>query len=253
MRLIQNVSTNPHTWTLELTLLAVNGQAVPVSGGSPILQLVGSIPGAVSGTASNALNGILGRAGAKQQKSTPSTQNVMPAVSGTRVFVPAGSDVTFVVAQNTQQTQSVQTTQVGQTTQPGQTTQSMQTTQPGQTTPSSNTTVVYENIQYQLQSCQREAPHIICQIQITNLGSADAYLNGGQGSYYVDQAGNKVGASFRKIANCAGWGNCQLLPGVAMAGRFEFMDQEGHSTQLVRLLIGENGKAVAQFAGVPVQ
>jgi hypothetical protein len=38
-----------------------------------------------------------------------------------------------------------------------------------------------------------------------------------------------------------------------MAGRFEFMDQEGHSTQLVRLLIGENGKAVAQFAGVPVQ
>ncbi|HEY7392932.1 MAG TPA: hypothetical protein VH640_30710 [Bryobacteraceae bacterium] len=38
-----------------------------------------------------------------------------------------------------------------------------------------------------------------------------------------------------------------------MAGRFEFLDEGGRATQLVRLQIYQDGKAVAQFTNVPVQ
>jgi hypothetical protein len=198
------------------------------------------------------------------------------------VYVPAGSEVQFVIAQSPQtataggtaapaaatntvpaqpsatatNTVPAQPPATATSTVPAQPSATATSTVPAQPSATASTpgssTVVYENIQYQLQNCQREAPHIICQVQITNLGGADAYLVGGQGTYYFDQAGNKVGASNRAIANCAGWGRCQLPPGIAMAGRFEFLDVQGHATQLVRLQIVQSAKAVAQFTQVPV-
>jgi len=251
---------NPPTFALSLVSLTVNGQTIAVSGGSPSFSYIGAVAGAATSAVSSTIGGILNR-GAKP--AAPKPVAVTPAVSGSRVFVPAGSDVTFAIAQ---------TPQTAQTSQPGQTPPpapgSTPPPAPGSTpppAPSTNstppqqqstvpgsTTVVYENIQYVLQGCKRQAPHIICNIQITNQRAADAWLSRGQGSYYVDQAGNRVGASNRGIANCGGWANCQLLPGIAMAGRFEFVDEEGHATTLKRLSIEQSGKAVAQFTDVPV-
>jgi hypothetical protein len=113
--------------------------------------------------------------------------------------------------------------------------------------------VLYENIQYELQSCAREAPHIVCTLQITNLNATDARLGGGSASYFIDQSGNRVGASNRSIANCVGWRACELVPNLATAARFEFLDQGSASTTLTRLLIVQNGKPVAQFTNVAVK
>lgn len=274
----------PRTYSLSLTSVAVNGQTVKVSGGSPTFTSMSTVAGVADNTVNSTLSGV-GNKGQRGKRKTAATRT--PVVSGTRLYVPAGSDVEFVLDGTPLKGQASQTAAAtGTSTQPAAPTTtgssaapSQQTTagtpasgttpaQPTTTTaagslaapapPTSSTssagsnTVVYENIQYQLQSCQREAPHIVCQVQITNLNTADAMLNGAGGTYFVDQAGNKVMTLNRSIANCKGFGRCQLLPNLAMAGRFEFMDQEGHATTLSRLLIAENGKPVAQFTEVPV-
>jgi hypothetical protein len=43
--------------------------------------------------------------------------------------------------------------------------------------------------------------------------------------------------------NCGGFGRCQLLPGIAMSGRFEFVDEGGSARQLVGLQIEEDNKS----------
>jgi hypothetical protein len=218
------------------------------------------------------LNGGFPSPGKKQQQ-TQNTGNTptKPSTSGARVYLPSGSEVIFVLGQTQNQQLANQEARPGLGT---NTTGQQAITSPGQITPDArtqataapaggstataapaqgNNSVLYENILYQLQGCQRQSPHIVCNLQITNQRAVDAFLRGGQASYYVDQAGNKAGTSMRKIANCIGFGNCQLLPGVAMAASFEFVDEEGHATNLVRLAIAESGKYVAQFNNVPIQ
>jgi hypothetical protein len=248
-------------WTVALTSVTAGGQAVAVTGGSPSLG-AGSVTASAASAVQNKLSGLLGRS----PKTQPATTPLTPSVAGTRVYLPAGSEVVFSVAASasaavpgTAQTAGTQQIAVAPAAVAPAAAAPPPGSQPAAAQPVATQagpgagTVVYENIQYQLQGCQHQAPHIICQIQITNLRASDAFLNGGQGSYYVDQAGNKVGTSMRAIANCAGFGRCQLLPGVAMAGRFEFVDEDGHATQLIRLQIQLSGKAVAQFTNVPVQ
>jgi hypothetical protein len=207
---------NTRTYTVSLVSLVVNGQTVAVAGASPTLA---------GGSLGKGRGSVLGGG------TGTSATGVTPTATGTRVYLPAGTQITFVLPP---------------------------ATPPANGQPAVAAAVVYENVQYQLQSCQREAPHIVCQIQITNLGTADLELGGGEQTYYVDQSGDKEMATSRKIANCMGWGICQLLPGIAMAGRIEFMDQDGRATSLARLQLWENmvrigAKAVAQFSNVPVQ
>jgi hypothetical protein len=243
VRLVPGVAGRTRTFTLSLVSVVANGAALPVSGGSPSLTFIG-----LSETINSKLQNIQipnpfdhsKKPAPAQKPATPAAP--VPTVSGTRVYVPAGSEIAFTLAQASPSgTGTVQTTPT--------------TDQPTQPAPAgqSSATVLYENIQYQLQGCQREAPHIICRIQITNMGAHDAILSGGQGTYYFDQSGNKVGTSQRRIANCEGFGRCELLPGLATAATFEFTDQDGNATVLKRLAINENRKEVAQFTEVPVQ
>jgi hypothetical protein len=278
VKLVANGAGAARSFTVELTALGAGAQTAAVVGTSPALGSGSVLAGAggALGNGTNALQkrlgGLLGRG--QQQTTQQTAAAVVPSVTGSRVYLPAGSEVIFTVAQpgaaaapaQTQVavaqpagvtplgvTPTAGTTPAGVTPAAGVTpTGGVPAVQPGSTAASANT-VVYENMQYALQGCQRQAPHVICQIQFTNLGAADAFLNGGQNSYYVDQAGNRVNTSMRAIANCVGFGRCQLLPGVAMAGRFEFTDEQGHATQLIRLQIYQDGKAVAQFTNVPVQ
>ncbi len=268
---VVKVVTNPGktpSYSLALVSLVVNGQSTPVSGGAPTVSAVGNMMNSASNVVNATLANLMSGNPKSHQKAAPAQK---PAVTGTKLYVPTGTAVMFTLAGVTQLPKAPQTASAtGGSTPPaagGPSAGGVASSSPppaaGPSVPaaanasgatgSSSSTVVYESIQYQLTACQREAPHIICQLQITNMRAVDAQLNGAGGTYYVDQSGNKVGASNRSIANCIGYGWCQLLPGIAMAGRFEFMDEEGHATTLVRLLIAENGKPVAQFSGVPIQ
>lgn len=248
VKVVQNTGY-PVTYSLQLASLNINGQTTAVNGGSPVLNAAGTAINNASTNASNALgNAVNHMFGGKQPQAKPAANvNRTPSVSGTRIFVPSGSSVMFTLA-------SALPAQTGQTAQgqpaaagPNNTTQ---TTSAG--TVATSSTVVYEQIQYQLTGCQRQSPHIVCSVTVTNLRGGDAMLNGGGGAYYIDQSGNRVNASARSLANCAGWGWCQLLPNIAMAGKWEFVDQDNHATTLVRLQIAEDGKPVAQFNQVPV-
>ena len=110
---------------------------------------------------------------------------------------------------------------------------------------------MWENIQYQLDGCKRQAPHSVCTVKITNLGASDATLIGGK-TYYVDQAGDRVGVAEQKVANC-NLGRCDALPNLTMAGQFIFNDEDGQASELVRLQLANHRGAVAQFTHVPVQ
>jgi hypothetical protein len=88
---------------------------------------------------------------------------------------------------------------------------------------------------------------------VTNQRGGDLIMNGAGRAYYIDQSGNRVQAMMRSIANCVGWGPCQLVPNIAMAGQWQFIDQDNRATTLVRLQIAENGVPVAQFNNVPVK
>jgi hypothetical protein len=266
VKLIPSGTGNPRTWTLSLVSVTANGQTTLVNGSSPSFDVIGSVVGGATNTAVKTLGGALGGLGIKQPKAPPQPPAPVPAATGTRVYVPANSDVRFVVANATPPNQAGGASSGQQVSGGAATPAASGQTVPGQTQPTANqpaqtgqqqsagsSTVVYENIQYTLQQCQKQAPHIICSFQITNLGGTDAKLGFGQGSYYIDQAGNRVNVSARSIANCAGFGWCQLLPGVAMAGKFEFTDEDGHATTLVRLQIEQNRKPVAQFTQVAIQ
>jgi hypothetical protein len=185
--------------------------------------------------------------------STQGSPRPAAAVSGTRIYVPANSAVVFTltsaVPTQTAQGQPAAGTAPGvaQPRQPG-----VQPAAAGAPAATTSNTVVYYQIQYQLTGCQRQAPHIICNITVTNQRGGDIMLNGAGGAYYIDQSGNRVNADMRSLANCVGWGACQLVPNIAMAGQWQFMDQDNHATQLVRLQIHENGVPVAQFNSVPI-
>jgi hypothetical protein len=250
VKVVQNTGY-PATYSLQLASLNINGQTTAVSGGSPVLNAAGTAVNTASTNASNAVGNAVNKmfGGGKSQPQPKPAANVnrTPSVSGTRIFVPSGSSVMFTLSAAL----------------PAQTAQG----QPGAAGPNGtaqpagaaganaagSTTVVYEQIQYQLTGCQRQAPHIICNVTVTNLRGGDAIMNGAGGAYYIDQSGNRVQASMRTLANCAGWGACQLLPNIAMAGKWEFIDQDNHATTLVRLQIAEDARPVAQFNQVPVQ
>jgi hypothetical protein len=261
------------TWTVVLASIAAGGQTIAVSGGSPALG-AGSATAAASNAVQNKLKGLLG--GGKQTQPAAASP-IRPSVMGARVYLPAGSEVVFTGVQSpaagaapaqqaaiAQQNAGPPTAEASAPVAQGAPTAQGPPTAQGQTGPlqsdptpapatASAATVVYENMRYQLQGCQREAPHIVCRIQITNLNNADVFPNDGQGTYYIDQTGARHNATLRRIANCVGWGQCQVVPNIAMAGSYEFLDEQGQTTQLVRLQIHLSGKAVAQFTNVPIQ
>jgi hypothetical protein len=261
VRLVPNGTGNSRTWTLLLVSVTANGQTISVNGASPSFDAMGTAVGAATTKANAVISGI--RLPGQKQPPPPkqaATPAVTPSLAGARIYVPGGSDVRFALANPT-------STQTGGGAANGGGASTVGNSTGGGTPPpppppqpvppqqqaAGSSTVTYENIQYTLQGCQKQAPHIICSIQITNLGATDTRLSGGQGSYYFDQLGNRVSASARSIANCAGWGWCQLPPGIAMAGKFEFTDEDGRATTLVRLQINQTGKEVARFTQVPVQ
>ncbi len=254
VKVVQNTGY-PVTYSLQLASLTINGQTTAVTGGSPILNAAGTAINNATTTASNAVGNAVNRmfGGGKQPQAKPAANvNRTPSVSGTRIFVPSSSSVMFTLttALPAQTAQGQPAAAGGQPAAAGPNA-TTQTTSAGSVATSS--TVVYEQIQYQLTGCQRQAPHIICSVTVTNLRGGDVMLNGAGGAYYIDQSGNRVVASMRSLANCAGWGACQMLPNIAMAGKWEFIDQDNHATTLVRLQIAEDGKPVAQFSQVPVQ
>jgi hypothetical protein len=264
VKVVQN-SGYPVTYSLALVSLTINGTPSQVSGGMPVLNKIGT---AVNG-ASDALGTAVGNLFNKQKNQPKAPRPPAASVSGTRIYVPTNSAVMFtltsgVPTQTAQGQPAAQPAAQPATTQPAMATQPAIATQPAMATPAatptataataapSSSTVVYAQVQYVLQGCQRQAPHIICNLTITNLRGGDLVMNGGGGAYYIDQSGNRVNAMMRSLANCVGFGPCQLLPNVAMASQWQFVDQNNVATKLVRLQIAENGVAVAQFSNVPV-
>jgi hypothetical protein len=249
VKVVQNTGY-PATYSLQLTSLTINGQTTAVTGGAPILNAAGTAVNNATNSASNAVGNAMNRllGGGKQPKAAATVKRT-PAVTGTALYVPSGSSVIFTLTTALPATQTAQG-QPGAAGTTGMVQPTAATGAPGGATTSA--TVVYEQIQYQLQGCQRQAPHIICSVTVTNLRGGDAMLNGAGGAYYIDQSGNRVNASMRTIANCAGWGPCQMLPNITMAGKWEFIDQDNHAQTLVRLQIAEDAKPVAQFTQVPV-
>jgi hypothetical protein len=245
VKVVQNTGY-PVTYSLALVSLTINGQATTVSGGMPVLNKIGTVMNGASDAVGNAVGNLFNGRQKGQPKAPP---RPAAAVSGTRIYVPTNSAVIFTLTsgapmQNAQAQPGA--AQSGQAVQPG--------TQPAATgTPvATSNTVVYYQIQYQLTGCQRQSPHIICNITVTNQRGGDIMLNGAGGAYFIDQSGNRVNADMRSLANCIGWGACQLVPNIAVAGQWQFMDQDNHATTLVRLQIAENGVPVAQFNNVPV-
>ncbi|HTD62023.1 MAG TPA: hypothetical protein VK679_15325 [Gemmatimonadaceae bacterium] len=240
----------PATYSLALVSLTVNGAATPVSGGMPVLNKVGTAVNGAGDALGNAVGNIFNKPAKNQPKAPP---RPAAAVSGTRIYVPSNSAVIFTltsaVPTQTAQGQPAAGTAPG-VAQPGQPV--AQPAAAGAPAATTSNTVVYYQIQYQLTGCQRQAPHIICNVTVTNQRGGDIMLNGAGGAYYIDQSGNRVNADMRSLANCVGWGACQLVPNIAMAGQWQFMDQDNHATQLVRLQIHENGVPVAQFNNVPI-
>jgi hypothetical protein len=235
----------PATYSLALVSLTVNGQPTAVTGSMPVLNKIGTAMAGAPDAVTTAVGNIFNKPAKNQPKAPP---RPAASVSGTRIYVPTNSAVMFTLTSAV----PTQPAQSGQPAQPGQTTQPAQPATNGAATAPSAATVVYAQVQYQLTGCQREAPRIICNVTVTNLRGGDIVMNGAGRGYFIDQSGNRVEASMRSIANCVGWGPCQLLPNIAMAGKWEFFDQDNHATTLVRLQIAENGVPVAQFNGVPV-
>ncbi|HXB23358.1 MAG TPA: hypothetical protein VNV25_01385 [Gemmatimonadaceae bacterium] len=239
----------PATYSLALVSLTVNGQATAVSGGMPVLNKVGTAMNGAGDAVGNAVGNLFNKPAKNQPKAPP---RPAAAVSGTRIYVPSNSAVIFTltsaVPTQTAQGQPVAGAAPG-AAQPGQPVAQPATGAPAAATSS---TVVYAQVQYQLTGCQRQSPHIICNVTVTNLRGGDLMMNGAGGAYFIDQSGNRVMADMRSLANCVGWGACQLVPNIAMAGQWQFMDQDNHATTLVRLQIHENGVPVAQFNNVPV-
>ncbi|HSY83135.1 MAG TPA: hypothetical protein VK807_15350 [Gemmatimonadaceae bacterium] len=238
----------PATYSLALVSLTVNGQATAVSGGMPVLNKVGT---AVNG-AGDALGNAVGNIFNKQKNQPKAPPRPAAAVSGTRIYVPSNSAVIFTLtsAVPTQNAQGQPAAGAAPgVAQPGQ---PVAQPAPGAPAAATSNTVVYAQVQYQLTGCQRQSPHIICNVTVTNQRGGDLMMNGAGGAYFIDQSGNRVMADMRSLANCVGWGACQLVPNIAMAGQWQFMDQDNHATMLVRLQIHENGVPVAQFNNVPV-
>ena len=238
----------PATYSLALVSLTVNGQATAVSGGMPVLNKVGT---AVNG-AGDALGNAVGNIFNKQKNQPKAPPRPAAAVSGTRIYVPSNSAVIFTLtsAVPTQNAQGQPAAGAAPgVAQPGQ---PVAQPAPGAPAAATSNTVVYAQVQYQLTGCQRQSPHIICNVTVTNQRGGDLIMNGAGGAYFIDQSGNRVMADMRSLANCVGWGACQLVPNIAMAGQWQFMDQDNHATQLVRLQIHENGVPVAQFNNVPI-
>lgn len=254
------VQQSGNTWTLKLVSIAASGQSIQITNSTPNLT-AGKLTNILNG---GGLGGIFG--GGNKKGSTqagPAT-----SASGARVYIPVNTPVGFVgITTSNQQTQPQQQAtsnppasqnpdakQVGATpqlvggqnyTQPGAQ-QSIQAAQPG------NSTVVFNNVQYQLTGCHREAPHIVCELQVTNQGAVDALLFGSGRTGFVDQSGNTGHFESARIANCE-LGQCAMLPGIQMKARYVFMDDTGESRTLHRLNIFSRNEAVAQFSDVPVQ
>jgi hypothetical protein len=214
----------------------------------PVLNKVGTAANGAGDALGNAVGNIFN----KQKNQPKAPPRPAAAVSGTRIYVPSNSAVIFTLT-SAVPTQTAQGQPAAGATpgvaQPGQPVAQPATGAPAAATSS---TVVYAQVQYQLTGCQRQSPHIICNVTVTNLRGGDLMMNGAGGAYFIDQSGNRVMADMRSLANCVGWGACQLVPNIAMAGQWQFMDQDNHATTLVRLQIHENGVPVAQFNNVPV-
>jgi hypothetical protein len=273
-----------NTWTLDLV--------------SPVTGTAGSVGGAAAGMASK-LNGLnlpsgLGNFGRKSNATTPApaAANTTLSTGGTRVYVPANTQVRFSlsaaaatptatptaagrVGQPAAPVQPAAVSQIPQAPAPaiapnalngaapvGRNVQpaaavapvapanpvvaSAASQQPG------STTVVWANVQYVLQGCQRQAPHIVCQVQLTNLSGGDANLAALRNSYYVDQSGNKVNINEATAANCNLFAGCLALSGLPMSGNFIFLDEDSKATQLVRLQI-QSRTGPVQFTNVQVK
>jgi hypothetical protein len=238
----------PVTYSLALVSLTVNGQATAVSGGMPVLNKVGTAANGAGDALGNAVGNIFN----KQKNQPKAPPRPATAVSGTRIYVPSNSAVIFTLT-SAVPTQNAQG-QPAAGAAPGVAQPGQPVAQPATGAPAAATynTVVYAQVQYQLTGCQRQSPHIICNVTVTNQRGGDLIMNGAGGAYFIDQSGNRVMADMRSLANCVGWGACQLVPNIAMAGQWQFMDQDNHATTLVRLQIHENGVPVAQFNNVPV-
>ena len=242
--------------------------------------------GAALGAASNVGSQIgnqlsgLGLGGFGKKKAAPA--NSSTAAAG-RVNIAANAQVRFLVASaNTNATAAP--TQVSQSqaqpsslaapqnvNQPVATTPAAAPVVPASTLPNNGTaragasptptpgqagssTVTWGGVQYVLQGCQRQAPHILCQVQMTNLNAGDANLQTNRQSYFVDQSGNRVALNGASVANCnlAGQGGCLALSNLPMIGSFEFIDQDSKSLTLVRLQI-QTRTGPVQFTNVAVQ
>ncbi|HZS59664.1 MAG TPA: hypothetical protein VFA43_10365 [Gemmatimonadaceae bacterium] len=245
VKVVQNTGY-PATYSLALVSLSINGTPTPVSGSMPVLNKIGT---AVNG-ASDALGSAVGNLFNKQKNQPKAPRPPAASVAGVRIYVPVNSAVMFTLTSAPMQSAQGQPAAGGATSvaQPVQQTPAAT----GMNTAPGSNTVTYLQVQYVLQGCTRQAPHIICNLTITNQRGGDIVMNGGGGAYYIDQAGNRVNAMMRSLANCVGFGPCQLVPGVAMASQWQFVDQDNLAKTLVRLEIHENGVAVAQFNNIPV-
>jgi hypothetical protein len=260
-------------WTLALTAIVANGQPVSVTS---------NFASTKGGKLAALMNGGGGLPwGQKQPKgqtvatNTPATPAV--SASGARVYLPASTTVSFMVtpknpvssttnANNTvpagqpQAAQPVATNTAGVAAGIPMTTggnapqiapMNMQQNA-GPQSAGTNGTVIFKGIQYQLARCHREAPHIVCELQVMNIGSADTVLRGDPRTYFIDQNGNRGGVKSGTVANC-NLGACEMLPQLPMKAREVFDDETGESRTFVRFQLWAGGEQVAQFQNVAIQ
>jgi hypothetical protein len=255
------------TWTLSL-VSPVTGSAVSVGAAAAnAASKVGKQLGAL---------GIPGPAGRKAQAAPVAARPV--STGGTSVYVPANTQVSFALTQPAPNPAATAAPVAAPTVAPvaaapasrGPAVAPVAATtgipaatagspaasgagRAGAPAATGSSTVVWGNVQYVLQSCQRQAPHITCSVQVTNLAGGDVALSTNRNTYFIDQSGNRVQLSAASVANCNLIGRCLALSGLPMSATYVFLDQDSKSTQLVRLLLVTQAGGSVQFSNVTVQ
>ncbi len=271
--------TTPQGTTLAAGTAAV--MALQQNGATWSLALISPVTGTEMsiGGAASAATGIANQLGSQfgglslggfgKKKNTQSTTNsTTSSLSGARVYVAANSQVRFTMTQTAAAPAAVSGTPAAAQPaalvnpaapaagQPAAATATPAAVSNPAANPATQTagqtTVTFGGVQYVLQGCQRQAPHITCSIQMTNLNAADANFLTNRQTYFIDQSGNRIGLNNATLANCNLLGGCLALSGLPMAGSFVFVDEDSKSTQLVRLQIQTRAGPV-QFTNVPVK
>jgi hypothetical protein len=238
-------------WSLTLTS-PVSGRCLGSSGGSGVGGYLGGM-GIPSGFGGFGRKKAQNNTQSNTSSSSTSAANNTVQTSGTKVFVPANTTIQCTMTQGgapvntsstgvnppgaprpgatpanpSQPTAAIPAVTAASTSSSPQQNSAFDRNRNQEQTPNApaqqtSSIVVWDTVQYALQGCHREAPHIVCQVQIANLARADATL----------------------ATNGA-------INGIAMPGKFVFLDENSQATKLIRLQLQARGGPI-QVSNIPV-